>query len=992
MQKVSIFQRLLVFFILISPGFTLHSQTPAKSANTKADIKAPPYTPAAKRLEGYQKRLDLLQNSLVANVAFRSVGPTIMSGRVADIEVSPEDPTHFYVAYASGGLWKTENNGLRFTPLFDEQAVMTIGDIAVDWKHGEIIWVGTGENNSSRSSYSGTGIYKSVDGGKTWQHMGLGESHHIGRIVIHPEDPNTVWVAALGHLYSYNAERGVYKTTDGGKTWRRTLFVDDTTGAIDLVIDPQNPDVLYAATWHRERYAWNFVESGQGSGIYKSTDGGESWTRLNTEKSGFPTGWGVGRIGLAIYPGNPQILYAVVDNQYRRPKEKKEDEPELSKEQLRTMSKEEFLKLDDELINEYLDYYKFPMKYSAEIVKDLVRKGKIKPSALVDYIEDANRLLFDTPVIGAQVYRSDDGGKTWRKTHQDYLDDLFYSYGYYFGQIRVAPDNPDHIYIAGVPILKSTDGGKTFESIMQENVHVDHHAMWISPQRPGHLILGNDGGINISYDGGETWFKANIPPVGQFYAIAVDMEKPYNVYGGLQDNGVWYGPSTYEHSLRWTATGSYPYKFIMGGDGMQVQVDTRNNNTVYTGFQFGNYFRIHKKTGKRKRITPQHELGERPFRWNWQTPILLSRHNQDILYMGSNFLHRSMDRGETWQRISGDLTRGGLKGDVPYGTLTTISESPLRFGLIYVGSDDGLVHMTPDGGYTWRRISDTLPQNLWVSRVEASHHDTATVYLALNGYRWDDFTPYLYKSTDYGQTWQRIGTDLPDEPINVVREDPENPRLLYVGTDHGIYISLDGGQSFMGMMKDFPHAPVHDMVIHPRDKDLVVGTHGRSIYIANVEHVQQLTPELMQKPLHIFAIRKITYNESWGEKRNAWREPHEPEIEIAFYVSQPGRAKIRITDQDGLLLNELEDDSERGLNFVKYDLSVDSSRVKAYNRKLKKKSKAKKWKDLKPADTGKVYLRPGKYTVTVYIDGYKAKETLEIKKPKKEKRGKRKKK
>ena len=957
------------------------------------DLPIPPATPAEKRLQAYKQRMALQDQSLVANVRYRSIGPTVMSGRVADLDVSPTDPTHFYVAYASGGLWKTENNGLSFTPIFDEQAVMTIGDIAVDWQHGETIWVGTGENNSSRSSYSGTGIYKSTDGGKTWQHMGLGETHHIGRIIIHPDDPNTVWVAALGHLYSYNPDRGVYKTTDGGKTWRKTLFVDDTTGAIDLVIDPGNPDVLYAATWHRERFAWNFVESGVGSGIYKSTDGGETWTRLNTPESGFPTGPGVGRIGLAIYPGNPQILYAIVDNQNRRPKEKKEDEPDLTKDQLRTMSREAFLKLDDAVITEYLDYYNFPLKYTAKSIKERVRKGEITPKALVDFLEDANRQLFDTPVIGPEVYRSEDGGKTWKKTHDDYIDALFYSYGYYFGQIRVAPDDADRIYIAGVPILKSEDGGKTFTSINEANVHVDHHALWISDRRKGHLIIGNDGGINISWDDGKTWFKANTIAVGQFYAIAVDMAKPYNVYGGLQDNGVWYGPSTYKHSLRWTATGNYPWKMLMGGDGMQVEVDTRDNNTVYTGFQFGNYFRISKKSGRRKRITPQHELGQRPYRWNWQTPIKLSPHHQDILYMGSNYLHRSMDKGETWQTISGDLTRGGKKGDVPYGTLTTIDESPLRFGLIYVGSDDGLVHMTPDGGNTWKRISDSLPQNLWVSRVEVSQHDTATVYVALNGYRWDDFTAYLYKSTDYGQTWQRIGTDLPDEPINVVVEDPENKDLLYVGTDHGVYISLDGGRSFMAMMNNLPHAPVHDLVVHPREKDLVVGTHGRSIYIANVEHVQQLTPEMRRKPLHLFPLDKVTFSENWGRKRANWAEANEPKIEIAFYAGQSGRARIQIITQDGILLKRLWDDTERGLNYVSYDLTVDSAKVAAYNKALKRrfekkaKEKKKRWKDLKPADNGQVYLRPGKYTVEVTLGKTTVRQTLEIKERKRPKRG-----
>ena len=500
-----------------------------------------PPTPAEKRFEAFKQRKKLRDNSLLKNVRLRSVGPTIMSGRVTDIDVDPADPTIFYVAYASGGLWKTENNGISFTPLFDHEASMTIGAIAVDWKHGETIWVGTGENNSSRSSYAGTGIYKSTDKGKTWDYAGLGETQHIGKIVIDPNDPNTVWVAAIGHLYSPNPERGVFKTTDGGKTWKKTLFIDDNTGAIDLAIDPNNNNVLYAATWYRTRRAWNFEESGKTSGIYKSEDGGDTWKLISTKESGFPTGEGVGRIGMAIYPKNPQIIYAVVDNQFHRPEEKKKEKPAITKEMLKTIKKEDFLKLKDEDINKFLDNNNFPMEYSAEKIKQMVKEDKIKPVALVDYISDENADLYNTPVIGAQVYRSDNGGKTWTKTNKDYIDDLFYTYGYYFGLIRVDPENDKEIYIGGVPILKSTDGGETFSSIDADNMHGDYHTIWVDPKKEGHLIIGNDGGLNITYDDGKTYFKANTPAVGQFYSVAVDMASPYNVYGGLQDNGVWTG-------------------------------------------------------------------------------------------------------------------------------------------------------------------------------------------------------------------------------------------------------------------------------------------------------------------------------------------------------------------------------------------------------------------------------------------------------------------
>ncbi|MEL6924364.1 MAG: glycosyl hydrolase, partial [Bacteroidota bacterium] len=449
-------------------------------------VEAQP-TAAADRIKGNEQRNALLSKSLVKEVDFRSVGPSVFSGRVVDLAVHPDDPSHFYVAYASGGVWKTTNNGITFTPIFDQEMVMSVGDIAVDWTNG-IIWVGTGENNSSRSSYSGIGMYKSNDDGKTWQHMGLDESHHIGRIVLHPTDPNTLWVAVLGHLYSANPERGVYKTNDGGKTWNQTLFVNENAGGVDMVISPNDPNVLYAATWERTRRAWNFVESGPGSGIHKSSDGGDSWTLLTTEKSGFPTGEGVGRIGLDIGmdDGEP-VLYAVLDNYFRRPAKDSKDKNALSKNDLREMDKASFLRTEEKQVKAYLSANNFPKKYSYDKVKSMIEKDEIKPSALVEFTEDANSLLFDTPVIGAEVYRSTDGGKKWKKQNEDYLDQVFNSYGYYFGQIRVSPQDVNRIYILGVPVLRSDDGGKNWLSINGANVHADHHALWVNPKREGHL-------------------------------------------------------------------------------------------------------------------------------------------------------------------------------------------------------------------------------------------------------------------------------------------------------------------------------------------------------------------------------------------------------------------------------------------------------------------------------------------------------------------------
>lgn len=839
---------------------------------TNAQIKP---MPAADRLKGMQQRKMLEDRSVLNSIKFRNIGPTVMSGRVADIEVNPNDPTEFYVAYASGGLWYTNNNGLSFTSIFDSADVITIGDIAVNWKTGTI-WVGTGEVNSSRSSYAGIGVYKSTDKGKTWQYAGLPESHHIGKIQLHPTDDNIAWVAALGHLYSPNKERGVFKTTDGGKTWTHTLYVDDNTGAVEMEINPQNPNELYAAVWYRTRRAWNFEESGATSGIYKSTDGGNTWTRLNTANSGFPNGAHVGRIGLAVYPKNPQIVYAILDNQQARPDTARRDTTTLRLDELKNLSIEEFARLNDRKLDTFLKRNPLTRPYTAATIKNMVANNQVKPTSLYDYLYQ-NTGFEGTP-IGAEVYRSDEGGRTWKKTHQKEIP-IFFTYGYYFAKIYVSPYNPDKVYALGFSSQVSTDGGKTWKNMDKNNVHADHHALWINPNRDSHLINGNDGGVNITYDNGDIWFKANTPPVAQFYAITVDNAKPYNVYGGLQDNGVWYLPSqnprnSFANSGLGLADGFE--RNIGGGDGMQVQVDTRDNVTTYYGSQFGNYSRTNRLTREGpRRITPRHQLGEKPYRWNWQSPILLSPHNNDIVYFGAHKLFRSFNKADTLIALSDDLTRGGKEGDVPYGTLTTISESPLRFGLVYTGTDDGNIHVSKDAGATWTLISApqkkgfAMPQGLWVSRVIASKYKEGRVYASLNGYRNDDFAPYLYVSEDYGATWSPIGTDLPAEPINVVREDPKNENILYVGTDGGLYVSFDRGQLFMMWTGGLPKSvPVHDIAIQERENEIVLGTHGRSIYIAKLDDVQGLQKDkdwLKKKPQVKEQIRPNRNNNSAGE-------------------------------------------------------------------------------------------------------------------------------
>ncbi|MFK7748703.1 MAG: WD40/YVTN/BNR-like repeat-containing protein [Kordia sp.] len=927
-------------------------------------------TSAAKVQDALKEKAKLTEKSTVKNIEFTNIGPTIMSGRVVDLDVNPNNTTEFYVAYASGGLWYTKNNGTTFEPVLDSSPTQNIGDIAVDW-NSKTIWVGTGENNSSRSSYAGIGILKSTDNGKNWSNMGLLDSHHISRILINPNNGNEVVVAVLGHLYSPNAERGIFKTTDGGNTWNKTLFVNTDTGIVDLAVSPNNFNIQYASSWERDRKAWNFVGNGINSAIYKSTDAGTTWNKVS-EKAGFPVGDGVGRIGLAVY--DDEIVYAFHDSQFRREakKKKKSDSKALTKDDFKTMSSSTFLNLTDKKLNTYLKMNGFQEKYRAENVKQLVRAGTIKPVDLSKYLENANSLLFDTPVIGAQIFKTTDGGKSWSKTHDGYLDDVVYSYGYYFGMIRVSPKNQDQIYIAGVPILRSKDGGKTFKSINGQNVHVDHHSLWVNPNNPDHLINGNDGGVNISYDNGDNWIKCNTPAVGQFYAIYADEQTPYKVYGGLQDNGVWVGPNNYKASVKWHEEGQYPYKRIMGGDGMQVQVDNRNPNIVYTGYQFGNYFRIDRgENGGQTYIQPKHELGESPYRFNWQTPIHLSVHNQDILYLGGNKLHRSLNKGDDWETISDDLTQGGKKGNVAYGTLTSISESTFQFGLIYVGSDDGLIHVTKNGGSDWQNISSGLPKDLWVTRVIASSHKKERVYATLNGYRWDDFTSYVYMSDNYGQTWKNIGSGIPNSPVNVIKEDPANQNLLYLGTDNGAYASLTMGTSWQPFHKGLPNVAVHDIVVQKQAKDLLIGTHGRSIYKANIGVLQQVDATVASKEIHVFETKSVRSSSSWGSTWSKWLDARVPEKEVYFHAKNAGNVTVKVMAANGIVMNEAKVNANAGFNTWNYDVSVTEKARKKYLKKDEDASIPKK-------KNGAYYLPKGTYTIEVSGNGGKDSTELVI--------------
>jgi Sortilin, neurotensin receptor 3, len=775
---------------------------------------------------------------------------------VVDIEVNPADPTEFYVAYATAGLWHTVNNGLSFEPLFDKEDVISIGDIAVNWPSAgntgksRIIWVGTGEVNSSRSSYSGNGVYKSVDNGKSWQWLGLPESHHIGEIILHPTNDNIAWVAAMGHLYSANKERGVYKTTDGGKTWKQTLAIDENTGVAEMDINLQNPNELYACAWYRTRKAWDFVPTGSTSGIYKSTDAGDSWKLITQAGSGFPTGATAGRCGVAVSQKNPQVIYAVIDNNALKPDTatKKIDTSRYGVSDFKNISKQQFTELNNNKLDTFLVKNNFPKKYTAVSLKELIEKDKLKSTDVYSWLV-ADDGFQNAGIYGCEIYRSDDAGL------------------HYFGKIFVSPTDENKVITFGTSIIVSNDGGKTFTAVDKDNTHGDWHSCWINPSRDSHWIAGNDGGCNITYDDGKKWFKVTSVPAGQFYNIAVDNAKPYNVYGGLQDNGTWMGASSsngdangfsFAEEKKEREPDEYKWKPIGEGDGMQVQIDTRDNKTAYRGFQFGYYFRGNTDGGESFFIHPMQDLGEAKLRYNWQTPIWLSRHNQDIFYYGSNKFHRSLNKAEDIVTLSEDLTNGKKEGKVPYGTLTTISESPLKFGLIYIGTDDGNIQVSKDGGYTWKLVNVGLSavtlnlskselSKLWVSGVTASQHKEGRVYATLNGYRYDNFMPCLFVSDNYGTTWKQLGTDLPAEPLNVVKEDAVKENLLYVGSDNGLYASFDMGKTFMGMNNHLPRVPVHDLAIQARENELVVGTHGRSIYITKLDSVHKVYDKMIKQ-------------------------------------------------------------------------------------------------------------------------------------------------
>ncbi|MDX2444710.1 MAG: hypothetical protein QNK30_13005 [Bacteroidales bacterium] len=737
------------------------------------------------RLELFKQHLALKEKSEMKDLNWQFLGPNNVSGRCTDIAVvQPKGKNYIvYAATASGGVWKTENEGTSWNPIFDQEASTTIGDIALDPNDPNILWVGTGEANIFRSSMAGSGIYKTTDTGKTWEFMGLENTHTIARIMIDPNNSQTVYVAASGHEWTKNKERGVYKTNDGGKSWEKILYIDDLTGAIDLVIDPSDSQVLYASTWERIREKWNDprVEKGYSkSGIHKSTDGGKSWTKIN---KGLPEAKFRGRIGIDISASNPNVIYAFVDNY-------------------------EIAKADFE---GEVDSYGRP------------KGGMIK---------------------GAAIYRSDDKGANWTKVSgltedmESYMERHSATYGWVFGQIKVDPNDENTIYTMGLGLNVSTDGGKTFKPL--RGMHGDHHGLWVDPDNSDYLVNANDGGVYFSYDKGGNWrsFTDRLPAV-QFFNVGYDMDEPFHVYGSIQDHGSRRG--IVDLSRGREKIPSVDFEYAPGGEGSNHAIDPTNPNIVYSAGFYGTISRT--DLGKTwpestKRILPAIFEDEPALRGQWVAPFIISPHNSDIIYHGMQYVYKSVNRGDTWQRISADLTYNDENkiGDIPYQTLFSLSESPLKSGLLYAGTDDGRAHVTKDDGKSWTEITEGLIKNRWISRMVASKYNMSTVYLTQNGKRNDDFAAYVWKSDDFGTTWKNISANIPLGPVNVIREDPINKNILYVGTDIGVYVSKDGGESWE-VLGNLPSTYVHDLIIHPRDNIIVIATHGRGMWVMDANKV-----------------------------------------------------------------------------------------------------------------------------------------------------------
>jgi len=873
-----------------------------------------------------------LTAATVAGLTFRSIGPANMSGRIVDVAVVESNTATFYAASATGGLWKTSDNGTTFAPVFFNEPVASLGCVTVSQSNPAIVWVGTGEATNRQSSGWGDGVYKSTDGGRTWSNVGLRDSHHIGRIVLHPTNPDIVYVAALGHLWGPNKERGLFKSTDGGRTWKASLQLDDDTGVSDVAMDPSDPNTLYAASHQRRRRAYGYHGGGPGNALHKSTDGGDHWTKLT---AGLPTGE-LGRIGISIYRKDPRVVYASVEQ---------------------------------------------GLRYNASTAYEERKAG---------------------------VYRSNDKGATWRFM-SDWNPRPTYS-----SQIRVDPNDDQRVYM--VSYSYSDNGGETFISPRQ-SLHGDDRMVWIDPHDSRHLIKADDGGLGISYDRGGKWIYVTSLPVSQWYHVAVDMRKPYWVYGGLQDNGCWRGPSATYFS---SGISNDDWIRTCGGDGFKSLADPNDDRTFYSESQYLGLLRNDSITNEQRNIrpdqkrgfiqerrnwttwgkagVPEPELGNAMPPANWDGPYILSPHDSKTLYAGTNQIWKSTDRGDTWIAL-GDMTTGvdrsklrvmsqlptettlSLDDGIPYyPTITEIAESLLKRGLLYVGTDDGNVQISQDDGRHWANLAKRfpgLPESMWVSGIAASHHNAATAYVSFDGHRSNDFANYLYRTTDSGNSWTSIVGDLPaNRVIHAVHEDPKNPTLLYAATEFGLYVTADGGVHWIELRANMPRVPVYDLAIHPRDNDLVLATHGRGVWILDdISSLQQLTPAVLSEAAHLFAPRAaetIRYvNPKAHEGDMVFHGANPPPGAIVDYYLQRdpgGDVTLAVLDSTGAPVATLQPSRSAGLNRVVWNLRYDTLPAATSDEESGGRT---------TAVTGPLVV-PGEYTVRLAAGGRTYQQTLRV--------------
>ncbi|HWK11638.1 MAG TPA: hypothetical protein VNR64_16385, partial [Vicinamibacterales bacterium] len=818
---------------------------------------------------------------------FRSIGPAGMSGRIADIAVYEANPNIFYVAAAHGGVWKTINGGTTFDDQFQHQGLMSIGDIAVAQNNSDLVWVGTGESNNRQSTSWGDGVFKSTDGGRTYTNVGLKTSRHINRIVIDPRNTDVVFVAATGPLFGSGGERGVYKTTDGGKTWKQVLKVDEDTGANDLVMDPANSQILYASTYQRRRTACCMNGGGPGSGIWKSTDGGETWTRLT---KGLPEG-PLGRIGLDVYRRRPNILYALVEG---------------------------------------------PVPTAGE-----GRGGGGGRGVATGVDQNATGL-----------YRSDDSGASWRKVNNENARPM------YFSQVRIDPNDPEVVFMGGVKLHLTTDGGKTISTNVTPTAHDDVHAIWIDPSNSQHVMIGDDGGLAATHDQAKTWeFFPNLP-VGLFYHASVDMATPYTVCGGMQDYYDWCGPSRSRSSA---GIGNYEWKTLQGGDGFVVLQDPREPRVIYSETQDGNIVRVDRVTNETQSIRPIAPSGEPAYRWHWDTPMILSPHDPATVYIAAQKVFRSTDRGLSFTAVSGDLTSGanredivtmGVKGSdiriakddgiVAWPTIVALSESPKRAGVIYAGTDDGNLQVTRDGGKTWTKIYEKLPnapKGAYISRIAASRYDDGGVYVTIDDHRQNNYGTYVYASSDYGQSWRSLSANLPsfaEVVVKAITEDQRNPDVLYLGTEVGLFVSIDRGASWIRPRTNLPDVRVDEITLHPRDNAMILATHGRALWILDhLEPIQEYAaaaktdaklftpaPSMYRRP-----ARDRNY-EFWGDQTFFGQNPPEAAMISWYQKSNASDVALKITDAGGRAVREisgptLAKSKSAGIQTACWDLRVE---------------------------------------------------------------------